>query len=244
MKNKLLLTTSLAGMLTTVGLSAVRNGAEVEGVREKNPYVTVRGGWLFGKTKYGIWGRDGGGVASSDVEKSIGNAWSGSAEFGYTLYDDRLLVGLELGYFTGKIKDVSLSLGGVATREGCGEIENFFEALNVGLRHDWGERAFLYGGIGAGVVRSRWFCNMTTTAAGVTIRGPLNGSEVRWRFLSQAFAGIGMDLNENWSLSVGYRLRYVHGKFHAEREVGALAFGDSMKQNIIHAAEIGLTYSF
>ena len=189
--------------------------------------------------------KDGAGTASCDAGESIGNAWSGSAEFGYTLYDDRLFIGLEVGCFTGKIKDVSLSLGGdAATRKGCWEMENFFEALNVGLHHDWSERAFLYGGIGAGVVRSKWFCDMTTTAGGVTFRGSLNGSEVRWRFLSQAFAGIGTHLNDNWSLSVGYRLRYVHGKFHAERQIGALAFGDSMKQNIIHAAEVGWCIGF
>ncbi len=237
--------TGLAGMMATVNLSASAVDTDTGWFKENSPYVTVRGGWLFGKAKYGIWGKDGGGTASSDAEKSIGNAWSGSVEFGRSFCDDCVFIGVELGYFTGKIKDVSLSLGGgVADRKGCGKIENFFEALNAGLRHDWGERAFLYGGIGAGIVRSKWFCDMTTTAGGVTIHGPLNGSEVRWRFLSQAFAGIGTYLNENWALSIGYRLRYVHGKFHDERQVGGLAFGDSMKQNIIHAAEIGLTYQF
>lgn len=228
--------------------SGAEDGANKRWFEEYRPYMAVRGGWLFGKAKYGIWAKDAVGTVSCDVGRSLGNAWSGSAELGYAFYDDRLFVGLEVGYFTGKIEDVSLNLnlgGPLAERKGCGKIENFFEALNVSFRHDWGERAFLYGGIGAGIVRSRWFCDMTTTAGGAEIfRGPLNGSEVRLRFLSQAFVGIGTYLNDNWSLSVGYRLRYVHGKFHAERQIVALKFGDSMKQNVIHAAEIGLTYQF
>ena len=57
------------GMLATAGLKA-SDGAEVDHGREWNPYVTVRGGWLFGKAKYNDYVTFGNTVGHS-IKKSI-----------------------------------------------------------------------------------------------------------------------------------------------------------------------------
>ena len=66
--------------------------------------------------------------------------------------------------------------------EGNGKIENYFGACNVTLRHDVGERAFLYGGVGAGIARSRCSYDLNTRvtvtippAAAVTVDVPSGG---------------------------------------------------------------------
>ncbi len=246
----------VVGMSAITGLKASDGGSEVDYGREWNPYVTVRGGWLFGKAKYNDYVTFGNTVDHS-IKKSIKNAWSGSAELG-TSYDDRVFVGLELGYFTGKMKDVaggcSILAGGNRVDmewKGNGKIENYFGACNVTLRHDVGERAFLYGGVGAGIARSRcsYDLNVRVTvtippAPAVTADEPEGGGKDKWRFLGQMFAGIGVCLNENWQLTAGYRLRYIPGSFHWDGKNDALEVGFSVKQDIVHAAEIGLTYLF
>ena len=250
------------GGLSVIGMSAVSglkasDGAEDYG-REWNPYVTVRGGWLFGKAKYNDYVTFGNTVGHS-IKKSIKNAWSGSAELG-TSYDDRVFVGLELGYFTGKMKDFAGGVSIVAGPnrvdgewKGNGRIENYFGACNVTLRHDVGERAFLYGGVGAGIARSRCSYDLNTRvtvtippAAAVTVDVPSGGGKSKWRFLGQAFAGLGVYLNANWQLTAGYRLRYLPGSFHwgEKNDAVALEAGVSVKQDIIHAAEVGLMYQF
>jgi hypothetical protein len=55
-----------------------------------------------------------------------------------------------------------------------------------------------------------------------------------------------MYLNENWQLTAGYRLRYVPGSFRWDEsdDASGLKIGWSAKQDMIHAAEVGLTYQF
>ena len=125
------------------------------------------------------------------------------------------------------------------------------EKLRVGVYADVGARGFLYGGIGAGIARSRLSADGDATvtvsippAPAVVVNVPLKGSESKWRFLGQVFAGIGVYLNENWQLTAGYRLRYVPGSFRSDGSFGAIKSGNSYKQDIVHAAEIGLAYQF
>ena len=138
--------------------------------------------------------------------------------------------------------------------EGNGKMENYFGACNVTLRHNLNDRAFLYGGVGAGIARSKCSYDMnfeaTVTippAAAVAGNMPRKDGKSKWRFLGQAFAGLGVYLNDNWQLTAGYRLRYVPGSFHWDEEsdnVAGFKSGFSVKQDIVHAAEIGLTYLF
>ena len=64
-----------------------------------------------------------------------------------------------------------------------------------------------------------------------------------WSFLGQGFTGLGLCLNDNWQLTIGYRLRYLSEKV-------TWRFGDAdaaefkMKQNLSHAAEVGVMYRF
>ena len=260
---------SAVGMLLSRANVNASDGAEVDYGREWNPYVTLRGGWLFGKAKCN---EHIDGVGEWNVKDSIKSAWSGSGEFGVS-HDDRVFVGLELGYFTGKMKiernydpmpHFVVPAGASPLMPGGGTIDltkvfvggkmkNFFGACNVTMRHDIGERAFLYGGIGAGVARSRCsgdcaFSMLCRPAMGVAFTHRKDdgyGKKSKWRFLGQAFAGFGVYLNDNWQLTAGYRLRYVPGSFEwCETLKSGQKWSWKVKQDIIHAAEVGLTYQF
>ena len=266
----------MIGMLSGAVLGAT-DGAEVDYGREWNPYVTLRGGWLFGgKTKYNYhWvGHDATGFPAVDDEKSVGSsknfgsAWSGSGEVGVSFCEDRVSVGLELGYFTGKGKMVFGSeedtldnwnsaynftgilylsgFGGYCRTEG--KYKNLFAAVNVTLKKDVNERAFLYGGVGAGMVRSDF--GSIDYRYREYLQNDLHSGRInfkaKWRFLGQAFAGLGWHLNDNWSLTVGYRLRYLAGDGRASGTFAhdRVKWDWKVKQNLIHAAEVGLMWRF
>ena len=76
--------------------------AEIDYGREWNPYVTLRGGWLFGGDVKANCTMSGHPKDNKNLKKNIKNTWSGSGEFGVSCFDERLCIGLELGYFTGK----------------------------------------------------------------------------------------------------------------------------------------------
>ena len=278
MRNKFFFTAGMIGMLSGVA-SGATDGVEMEYGREWNPYVTLRGGWLFGgKTKYNYhWvGHDTAMPPQPDGEESVGNgknfgsAWSGSGEVGVSLCEDRVSVGLELGYFTGKGKMVfgseentldnmnaKYNYTGVLYLSGfdgyCrtdGKYKNLFAAVNVTLKKDVNERAFLYGGVGAGMVRSDFgsvdYRYHEYRGGDLGLHPGRISFKAKWRFLTQAFGGFGWYLNDNWSLTVGYRLRYLAGD---GRESGTFAHDRvkwdwKVKQDFIHAVEAGLTYRF
>ena len=145
--------------------SGATDGVEMEYGREWNPYVTLRGGWLFGgDVKSSDCATQLGTKKNGDRKESLKSAWSGSGEFGVSLCEDRVLVGLELGYFTGKAKHefdanekarygAPLTIvwvnGSYVVADG--KYKNLFAAVNVTLRRNVGERSFLYGGVGAGM---------------------------------------------------------------------------------------------
>lgn len=272
MRSRFLFTAGIVGVLS----SGVASRADVDYDREWSPYATLRGGWLFGgKAKYNQSVKPGAAndAVLSEDKKSLKSAWSGSAEFGCSCFEDRLLIGLELGYFTGKTAfERTEDLGHVeygAPAAGAdftiekfspdGRCKNFFGACNVTLKKDVGERAFLFGGVGAGIARTDFG---KTSLSGIDYTIGTNPAWAKslnygkkWRFLGQAFAGFGVYLNENWSLTAGYRLRYLPGTartslplkiidgHHDNPEDGA-STDFKVKQNIIHAAEIGLMYQF
>ena len=234
------------GMLATAGLKA-SDGAEVDHGREWSPYVTVRGGWLFGKGKYS---EDMSNLKWEFREK-FRNNFCGSGEFGVSCCDDRVFIGLELGYFPGDIKQdrkvIVLGLLDVPMNYKL-ETDNIFGACNVTLRHDLNDRVFLYGGVGAGITRSRCRFKWLGALPGIGVK-ELGDSKTKWKFLGQAFAGFGVYLNDDWQLTAGYRLRYLPGDFRFNAGLTLVGVGDlvwdaSMKQNVVHAAEVGLTYRF
>ena len=257
-KKRLCFIGGLSMVVSAACLSAsnANEGLEVNYGRNWSPYVTVRGGWLFGEMQYDVCMEAISGRSSLSVEKNIKSAWSGSAEFGGT-YDDRVFVGLELEYFTGKMKDVEgrywVAGGAVSVdAKGSAKIGNFFTACNVTLRQDLNERIFTYGGVGVGMVRSR--CSGSVEEE-ITVSIPpavplvrdvtYPYSKSKWRFLGQAFAGFGVYLNDNWQLAAGYRLRYVGGSFRWDQGVdGILKVSERVEDSIVHAAEVGLTYQF
>ena len=249
-------------MLTTVGLKAT-DGAGVDYGREWSPYVTLRGGWLFGGDAKGDVTVTGHPENNGSLKENIKSAWSGSGEFGVSFCEDRVSVGLELGYFSGTGKTAftddrlsDYSFAGVCyLEEGdegyCrtdGRYKNLFAAVNVTLKKDVNERAFVYGGIGAGMVRSDF--------GSIDYRyheynpDELHSGRIdfkaKWRFLGQAFAGLGWYLNDNWSLTVGYRLRYLAGDGCASGTFShdRVRWDWKVKQDLIHAAEIGVTWRF
>lgn len=131
-----------------------------------------------------------------------------------------------------------------------GKIKHSFGACNFTLKQDIGERTFVYGGVGAGIVRAvadlHFKDSGIDTGTGDDWSSSHSEHDAKWRFFGQAFGGIGWYLNDNWSLSAGYRLRYLAGPC---RESGQFAHDRvkwdwKVKQDIIHAAEVGVTYQF
>lgn len=176
-------------------------------------------------------------------------------------YDDRVFIGFELGYFEREAKGfrgawslVDRTRDRVDWREiSDAKIGSFLGACNVTLRHDLHERAFVYGGFGAGIARSR-LVFYGDIAIRVT-RPPVPLFDVaerfgiainRWRFLGQAFAGFGVHLNDNLQLTSDYRLRWMPDSFRREFAGAAPGFviGEMVKNDILHAAEVGLMYQF
>ena len=243
-------------MLSGVAFGATE-GADVDYGREWSPYVTLRGGWLFGR-RSGSYDfaedRVDGNLPAWDCKKSIGSALSGSCEWGVRCWDERLLIGLELGYFTWKSR-ISIDFdrvnagGGRYIFKGTSNEtgRNLFCACNVALRHFLNEKTFLYGGVGAGLARTEqvWEHKYTCVFP-MALPDEMNNKKnvKKWRFLAQTFAGIGFYLNDNWPLNVGYRLRYVPSDFCEGFDDPYYEWFWKSKQNLSHAAEVGLTYQF
>ena len=187
-------------------------------------------------------------TANASVKKSLKSAWAGSFEFGTAYFDERLLCGIELGYFTGKFK-LHEPLGAIpgATIRVNGDIENFFAVGNFTLLRDFGERTFWYGGVGGGFVRRYCKIKAEMTLVGV----PAVKSEPvmwKWSFLGQAFTGVGVYLTDDWQLTAGYRLRWMSGAFEIKRsfDVDGVAVNSTVKvkQPVVHAVEIGIVRRF
>ena len=173
---------------------------------------------------------------SKNSKENIKNAWSGSGEFGIACSDEHVFVGLELGYFTGKA--TFEFQGGADRMKFPAEFGNAFGACNVTLRHYFGERGFWYGGIGAGIAR------VSVTADALVGDAKLGLGAKSWNFLGQGFTGFGWCLNDNWQLTVGYRLRWILGNTTWLSEDPADRFELKMKQDLLHAAEIGVMWQF
>ena len=237
MKNRFLFTAGIVGMLSNVASGAT---AEIDYGREWNPYVTLRGGWLFGGDVKGDCRAGPHPEDNRSLKKSIKNAWSGSGEFGVSCFDERVFVGLELGYFTGK---ATFELPGDADKMIFpAEFGNTFGACNVTLRHYFGERGFWYGGVGAGIARVSMTADMMVYS-GAPDPTKMGCGAKAWSFLGQGFTGLGWYLNDNWQLTIGYRLRYLSEKV-TWRMGDADVAEFKMKQNLSHAAEVGITYQF
>ena len=240
MKSKFFFTAGMVGMLAGVA-SGATDSAEVDYSREWSPYITLRGGWLFGGDVEGDHTINAHPENNKSPKESIKSAWSGSGEFGVSCFDDRVFIGLELGCFTGKATFESQL--GADKLIFPAEFENTFGACNVTLRHYFGERGFWYGGVGAGIARVAMTADIVLKAgAPDSMTVPL-GTKV-WSFLGQGFTGFGLCLNDNWQLTVGYRLRYLSGNVTLKMGEGADRMSFKFKQDLSHAAEVGVTYRF
>ena len=177
-------------------------------------------------------------------------------------------MGLELGYFTGKGKkgfgseentldnmNAKYNYRGVLylIRENgyCrtdGKYKNLFAAVNVTLKKDVNERTFLYGGVGAGASRrdfgSIYYRYHEYAVGDLGLHSGRVNFKAKWRLPAQMFGGFGRYLNDSWSLSAGYRLRYVPSDFHEGFDDPYYEWFWKSKQNLSHAAEVGLMYQF
>lgn len=101
--------------------------------------MVLRNGWLFGKAELGVSLNIPPNTENASVmKKNLKSAWVGSFEFGTSHFEDRLLCGVEFGYFTGKFKlNEPLGATAGATVRADGNIENFFMVGNVALRRDF-----------------------------------------------------------------------------------------------------------
>jgi len=125
---KIFFTAGVIGMLSCVA-SGATDGSNKGWFGEQRPYMVLRGGWQFGKAEPGISLNIPPNTANASVKKSLKSAWAGSGEFGVSCFDDRVSVGLELGYFTGK---ATFELSGGADKIiFLAEFENTFGAVPI-----------------------------------------------------------------------------------------------------------------
>lgn len=122
-------------MLSCVAFEAM-DRVESDYGRKWNPYVTLRGGWLFGGDVKGDFTMSDHPKDNRNLKENIKNAWSGSGKIGVSCFGDRVFVGLKLGYFT-----FELPSGGDKVIFPA-EFGNTFGACNVTLRHYFCERGF------------------------------------------------------------------------------------------------------
>jgi len=242
------ITAGMLGMLSLGVAFGATDGANKGWFGEQRPYMVLRGGFQFGKAEPGISLDVAANPANASVKKSLKSAWAGSFEFGTAHFDERLLCGIELGYFTGKFK-LHEPLGAIpgATIRANGDIENFFAVGNVTLLRDFGERTFWYGGVGGGLVRR--YCK-TKVELNILHNPVIKRDPVMWKwsFLGQAFTGIGVYLTDDLQLTAGYCLRWMPGAFEAK---GRLNVGGAdvdgvlkVKQPVVHAVEVGIVQRF
>ncbi len=234
-------------MLSGVAFGAT-DGADKGWFSEYRPYMTLRGGWLFGKAEPGFSLNVPPNTVDASVKKNLKSAWAGSVEFGTSHFEDRLLCGIELGYFTGEFK-LNESLSGIpgATIRADGDIENFFAVGNFTLLQDFGERTFWYGGIGGGFVRR--YCKIKSKLSiPPNPDASLEPVMWKWSFLGQAFTGIGVYLTDDWQLTAGYRLRWMPGAFEMKQSYNIGGVADNsvlkVKQPVVHAVELGIMRRF
>ena len=87
MRNKFFFTAGIVWILSGVASGATDGADAVDYEREWKPYVTLRGGWLFGgKTKYSDCMSQLVDKRNGEREESLGGAWSGSGEFGVSVF--------------------------------------------------------------------------------------------------------------------------------------------------------------
>lgn len=175
------------------------------------PYVEVKGGLM----KPGK--RD-------NVEYKTGG--NGSVEFGVSY--DAWRLGLELAYRSASIKKVNGADFAAGT-----SVKYTSLAGMVNAYYDYAltEECFLYAGLGCGLAQAGY--KYKTAAADYTVS--------KLVFAWQLMAGVGYDINENFTVSAGYRL------FNTSK-VKATGFAQAnlvdKKAPYCHSVELGLRYSF
>lgn len=166
-----------------------------------------------------------------------------SAEWGKSW--DAWRLGLQVGCTRYEVKYVDPNSNKRDTVFGPGNVTNSrFTALSVmaNLYRDWHlrEKTILYLGCGLGVVRLNYhFLDINNTFG----RG--NGKSYdqdKYLLAMQLLCGVAYDLNERWSVSLGYRCMKMESvKYNV---IGADDVWPSLKTPFLHALELGLRYSF
>ena len=163
-------------------------------------------------------------------------------------------------------KDALAHWGMFATKNGNGKYDVFFAKVDrinaltgmVNVYYDYAmtENWSLYAGVGLGVAKVSYRINERTSTQEVddlkdgTVNTKFNKSDTDFKklvgssktelsktvFAWQVMAGVGYEFNENWKLTLGYKL------FNTAK---VKVFGDQkIKTPFNHTAEVGLTYTF
>lgn len=168
-----------------------------------------------------------------------------SAEWGKAW--DAWRLGLQVGYTRYDIKnaDQNSNKHGTVFDVDVDEVANSrFMALSVmaNLYRDWHlcEKTTLYLGCGLGVVRLNYHFLDINDILG---RGfGKSYDQDKCLFAMQLLCGVAYDLNEHWSVSLGYRCMKMESvKYNM---VGNWDLWPSLKTPFLHALEVGLRYNF
>ncbi|MDR0392865.1 MAG: porin family protein [Puniceicoccales bacterium] len=145
------------------------------------------------------------------------NGSAGVVEFGVSY--DAWRLGLEVSYRQAKIKE---STNAVVNRD-KDKINALAGMVNVYYDYALTEEVALYVGAGLGVTKLAIHDKTTKVDTAKTV------------FAWQVVAGLGYDINENWTVEAGYRL-FNTAKVKANNQ--------SLKTPFCHSLEAGLRYNF
>lgn len=215
-----------------VGL-AILFATAAQGAQKTGIYATGSGAWTSVSDDLELTDLDGDNTGSlPDQSLSLDNGYAITAAVGYDFGQFRAEG--EIGYRSNDVDE--LQIGGVRS-SGSADFEAFSIMANAIVDIPLGDKFFLYGGVGAGVV-----------VADISTNTALYDTDVVAAAVAfQLMVGAGVNLNDQTSLYVGYRLFSAFDSSFDNEDIDDSSNDElegDMNFPVFHSVEIGLRYIF
>ncbi|MFW6146464.1 MAG: outer membrane protein [Planctomycetota bacterium] len=189
--------------------------ADAEVVSPGGPYVGLIGGAAFVED---LEGR----VRGADVSGRFETGWAASAVAGTRVGESPVRVEVEIGYLSADADDIDVE-GGTVTDVG-GKVHTVAVMFNGYVDLPLTDALAAYAGVGVGLAYTDIDAGGDVVGAGTIVADSDGDSDFVW----QARAGAALELRENVTLTVGYRLCDI-----------GLA-----NNTLVHLAELGVRFGF
>ncbi len=198
-------------------------------------YASVSGGWTTVSDDLKLTDLEGDNTGPlPDQELSLDDGFGMTVAVGYNFGAVRLEG--EGGYRNNNVDE--LKSGGVRVIGGDADFQAFSLMVNAIAEAPLGDRFFIYGGVGGGLV----VADMETRVPGVAESDIVAGA-----LAYQLMAGVGVNLSDQVALTVGYRLFSAFDSDFDNEDIDESDNDElegSMNFPVIHCVEVGLRYTF